>query len=1100
MPFFSGTRRAIVLTNNVMRVLLPPVTLPTISGTAGGVLTGVDGSNFGLITARYWSADYVPITGATSTPLDSSSSALQGRQLRYHNVYGTIHSASAPVSMGIPGSLLTIPFDAPDGTLLTNYNLNGGTWIGVNGGYTTSAITNGRTNPYSRMRWSEAPASPEQTVFFDYIKTTASTTSTHGIGVLLRQNGSVSTTGYNVRFQANGIITIGTGREGSLYPTPAGGWTPPANGSTQRLYAKVTTTPSGDVIVSAGLASGNNVVSELTSLTILGTDTTLGRVVKETGYIGIHSTSGSDAALDNLTMFKAAVDLDVKTITETYDVNGRALTINLTYSGTPSGYEASVRSLTGKELVPWTALAGTPAAGSAALTITTKALEDFSGQSVAFSVRQTDTPSIYRTISQALNIFATVAPIRLGINEGYIYSASLLRDGFSRGHWRDTSYKYIAYPGQGTADLAGRYKSTPTGEPGSVKMDYTGRIYGNDLGITTYRFVMYGGTGENCTWTFAPGVVVTAPSAITGWTYNVATGIGTGVLPILDGGSTYIDVLVSSIPSTGLRPSILPANDANPGRTLSDAAYNSTNGVFSSWRFMTPLGVNNDDFTGRTITTLPKRSVAQRWTGPAQMSTLSRESAVGAVNDIAGMDLYWNVSHLDTIENWTSDAAYIAANLAPGRKVFLELSNEIWNTIFEQIRDFRLYALRKGFGPDAATPATAIPEVILDNTYYIGNSTTLRFAVNTGDKILCAINGYGHVVYQAKANFVAGQLLPLAGASDANFDVVYNNAQVTTAIFRGQSTMSKQMFAAYAAAFAAAGRERPINVIATQVNSTSQVSTLLNWDDTYLVTDRFAMAHYWAVNGYYDRVGGEFPQAEKDLLYTQGVAAAADLYFAAAPAVIDARVASAQTTKHWIANYCVSKGLHKDKIKMMQYECNWHTVFDGWPDQAGAYSSTKAYAVDAFVKGSDGAVYQALSAVPAGNAPPNATFWNVKLTAEQMADTTNQSRNLFTTLLRDPRMGTMTTRYLTNFKNWVGGEMEWFVRAQGVVGVDQSWGMLANESDTALTGASTNYRYKALVDFSASISPPVFTTIPSIIPTSGTANSTVFTGYDGTAT
>ena len=67
-------------------------------------------------------------------------------------------------------------------------------------------------------------------------------------------------------------------------------------------------------------------------------------------------------------------------------------------------------------------------------------------------------------------------------------------------------------------------------------------------------------------------------------------------------------------------------------------------------------------------------------------------------------------------------------------------------------------------------------------------------------------------------------------------------------------------------------------------------------------------------------------------------------------------------------------------------------------------------------------------------------------------------------------MGDLMTRYLTKWKEWVGGDITLYQRLNSIPtsGTLQSWSLSESETDVDVSGGgSTNWRWKAIADFVA---------------------------------
>jgi hypothetical protein len=201
-----------------------------------------------------------------------------------------------------PTALVTIPFDATDGTPSTTYAYMGGTIVASSGATTNCSIINNslRFGGTVRVRFTLSPASAEQVVFFDY-RRDAGIAGVGAVGVSLRTSSTVNTTGYNFYVAANGTMSINAGTTGLASVTSA---IPAlASPSVGRAYAKATTLQNGDVLVSLGTATDNTQNEEKVVFTVANGSA---QNFKDTGFIGFVSANNPvGLAIDNVSYVAA---------------------------------------------------------------------------------------------------------------------------------------------------------------------------------------------------------------------------------------------------------------------------------------------------------------------------------------------------------------------------------------------------------------------------------------------------------------------------------------------------------------------------------------------------------------------------------------------------------------------------------------------------------------------------------------------------------------------------------------------------------------------------------------------------------------------------
>jgi hypothetical protein len=257
---------------------------------------------------------------------------------------------------------------------------------------------------------------------------------------------------------------------------------------------------------------------------------------------------------------------------------------------------------------------------------------------------------------------------------------------------------------------------------------------------------------------------------------------------------------------------------------------------------------------------------------------------------------------------------------------------------------------------------------------------------------------------------------------------------------------------------------------------------ILNWDN--LIDDfeggMFAPAFYWGGGAAGANLGiwqdatitSWGPTTGKALLYgagtlTERVNATADAFFAVAPSVIKLTANAFATMGTSARGYLVSRGKSPNYCSMAMYEANHHlqlhNIGGNWPDTASAYNAALAYNINVPVLWTDNQVYIASQAVPAGTTPANGAYWTLYLTAVQIAEQASQA--FYSKIMNDPRFGDMNTLYLDGIEH-TGGWIFWYMRIAPTISIDGFWAVLTSEGDTDTSGGpSTNWRYKALVDF-----------------------------------
>lgn len=554
----------------------------------------------------------------------------------------------------------------------------------------------------------------------------------------------------------------------------------------------------------------------------------------------------------------------------------------------------------------------------------------------------------------------------IGINEGSLLQGKPTdwsRDLFLNSEWRGAGYGYDD----------GRMQLDANGYPHS----YMGAETSLLLQLPVVRSAARAGV-----------YVVTYPAAMTcalQGTLGGATvvqpfvgGVGKIRLPATNNGALGIPTLRLSgpIPAGGVAMSIVKESDwYNPEATQALRTLGKIN------RSMTARAVNGDRLYADNSpvanpTAFPTlRNAAARYKGPTPNGPLCVEAQVDACNQ-AGQHMWHNQSHIDDDSVVAAEAAYVAANLAADARVFIELSNELWNFSFRQARESMLFGQRLGMGVAAATPGTLVPETIIFNDpggkANTANSNTTLYACAIGDMIFMSVNGVGYQVYQALTANPAGTVItPIttegANTADGKWKLIHGATSSILAGKRWIAKRSKEIWAIWDAAFATAGRQPPLHVVGAQAGGsgfTAIARDIFEWDNCWQAIDRLAIAPYWGggvgapPNTLYNYAinypSPTYPHpwtATEKALVTTNIPAFLDAFFAVAGDTVDSALAQASAIKTQMATYLAGKGDTAGRVKLSSYECNHHVNFNigGWPadHQAPLVTAHKSILTDA---------------------------------------------------------------------------------------------------------------------------------------------------------
>lgn len=674
-------------------------------------------------------------------------------------------------------------------------------------------------------------------------------------------------------------------------------------------------------------------------------------------------------------------------------------------------------------------------------------------------------------------------PFVLGLNDsGYPYVSR------SMGGWKwyldspdyDSQFMPYGLAPRKTSD----YAASLNGAGNTVLFDQFGNIGANGFGATSYRLTILEGQvyspsefgqytmylGKNLTF-----VGFIFATSVTGWTYNSSTGYATFNINGTANNTSHIVINVPSItsqpgevsPITGLT---IPAGRIGPpdiiktgatGKFLND--YLTTIPQLAKYlRMLDVENANNVLLSNRTRTSSGSRTLATRLRYGA---TTIEEQTDRCLLTNTGI---WSVIRsMDTPEIIQLYADQIIAKLPPSLDPYnaFEDSNERFNFSFTQWGESRIEGARRGYCPVGATPGSLVPETIIDPGFMaefpaiisqIGNTTSYTALQDIPANTLMAFNLAGVTVVRFVNAILTGATFNAAG--DANVVVKYTVDDTERGALRYIADRTKLMAQTVFARFDAAGRTRPAIVLSYQPGNFQPFKTMLEWNGCGDYVTDIADAQYYG-NGAggsltdYSAVIENWMKSDKDTLYQNGtlaggVTAATARYFAADRKVIRENAdnfmsAIVEPLKAWnIAN--------GKSIRARQYETNqhvdWYNRGDRFPDNGAMnYDAGTSYTAGTFVRGVSGdlAVYEAKAGgVPAGNPPPNATYWTVKVSAAIMA-AGSPEETLYRTITNiDPRQGDSVVYHLQQYQNRYGHFHTYYGRTQG------TWALQTSENVT----------------------------------------------------
>lgn len=269
--------------------------------------------------------------------------------------------------------------------------------------------------------------------------------------------------------------------------------------------------------------------------------------------------------------------------------------------------------------------------------------------------------------------------------------------------------------------------------------------------------------------------------------------------------------------------SVFPVVDPNPGKLYhKQTADDYIAADITAVRFMEPTQTNP---VGAGLAYMVQQAKGAK-TGA--VVGLGIDVLVDFCNGI-GADLWINIQILSTPNYWTDIAAYIAANLDPDLDVFVEWTNEPWNTLFPThlrlLYDGYLSGRWLGPSPSDAVPQPPCPtfsafgtdDGITDN----GNGTgTTTVAITAGNRFLGSLGGTGNRIYEALVDIPAGTVFSgsSGNALPANTplaSVLVSNGPLFTAGAKELAAKYEAVFQVFVDEFEAAnvewrGRVRPV--------------------------------------------------------------------------------------------------------------------------------------------------------------------------------------------------------------------------------------------------------------------------------------------------
>lgn len=678
--------------------------------------------------------------------------------------------------------------------------------------------------------------------------------------------------------------------------------------------------------------------------------------------------------------------------------------------------EVAILSSAGVIHSAFTAATGAPGAGTT-FTIDSQPITDaMQGATNQIILRDAANHATADIFNFAVPIYQTITPYVAGMNSGFETEWS--HDYRERNIINRVPFRYIRNDGVWSyAQNAPSMVITQDGQ-------YTG--YPSDAMNPQIMVPLNSGMLPGVYAFYYPAGMTVATVSLDGWSITTPMSGGYGEITVTKSSPGGLLRLSGTLPPEGYGPQNITL--CLKSEATSTDYFSARFGGYAAatnwriWRNMTPDDINTGSTTAMTRITDVVNHGGQ-FTGP-----LSPDAWAELSYKNGGMDLWINIRHDATDEYIEDFASELLVKANPLSKIYIEYSNETWNTAsaFGQHFWFKFEGIKRGFYV-SGTDYTPMPDV----QFYINKVSggILQAPVAAGDKIYYGVSGTGWIVAQAVTAHAIGD--PVATTSNAGWTIIVTDAQGSRAGRRMLAERTTFMTNTFDAAF---GKGRVIPVINWQASGLGAATEIFEHGDLLNVMcdparthkGRLAHAPYWGANlGVYDsKHTANWGATQKALLastdpleYAQGKT----YFWAAADVAIDAAIAGAVTSKRQLAEWLVGKEKDKDAILLCSYECNWHvewygSVGDTWPAHI---------------------------------------------------------RDRVDEMINSPEMGAAYLRYGTGLKTRVGGEHVWFDRVSRVPSSApdmtssnnslRTWGISNSEEDTT----SSNYRLTAILSLNS---------------------------------
>jgi len=637
-----------------------------------------------------------------------------------------------------------------------------------------------------------------------------------------------------------------------------------------------------------------------------------------------------------------------------------------------------------------------------------------------------------RTYTELAN--QSIAPMELGINEQYIDQDSTW-DVFNDRGLR--TKVMMSNNGSTWADVLGpgwSERFTTDGSDNSIQMAYDGTIGpGNSWGATHLRFIppiywcasgtahcyLPAGLGASFASTGVSGASNPEYHNDTGLlTFDIIQGSNSTNAPYITvPWSAYVGGSGRKPPQIGLVRTGETEVDDLGGSTSIDfpltpeaaANYQALSTPGAGIRVMECQNINElaEDFGafGQGPNSNPVIDVP--WTGWSTRSFMGIGANLAAAMANGTGRSIWHCTPIYATDNFIEMEASTLALISSDLNVRSELGNEIWNTAFIVTWNSMIEGVRRGYTPSWVTThaeAAGYQTDVYDYLRKINRETNALLEACPAGRIIMApihkiMDGETVIIDGGRYVFECIQEAPIGTlAHDTDyFTQVWNTGDISRAMWRYKARRSKEVWAVQDAAFAAAGRARPIHVMAAGANETqSMYKTILDFDNAWQVIDEFSIGGYGAALGNFGN-DDSYPtgwktEADQTLMYHDLAAAVSNYINLVMPTIRnafanDSGTGKFESLKAILANYLSNKGADPDRIIPNMYEgLQDHWIQNNYPCMAPVWTSDKSYSQYAFTYRPGQGTYRSLVSGNLGNTPESSpSQWALYQDAQQVA-------------------------------------------------------------------------------------------------------------------